>query len=471
MLLQPRPLRRRLVVALVVVDAALEVDEALLRVMLLAGRQFHLHGRPEEVLEYYVLFEVLFELRGAELTLVLLAHGCKDWLSHVELLHILQAGKVDDEPGCVDLGLLLVLLQEPGGELVVLGKVLLGEALGYLGHEVVEAVAGRPHVLCSDEVLEKGAVVLLLGVVVLERLVLGAELDRVGPQLGGVVGELCHKREEPPPALRRVALVTNTVRRLVALEQASGVKAGVVVLLVERTRLQLLITREFVHVAEPYGLHLLARVGLAVAHEALLVKAARLRVGAALDLGDEVLVEQALAVAAVARGDEEVLEALPAGPTLEDADVRPAQLWVGKDALKPRGDLGHLRGVGLAPRLLARHEQVVVLVRHEPAIVAALAGEVVGAVGECKHIGLIVKRVVAARLRPQAVLDQREDIQILLVAVRVGGPADCDDLLPEILGLVAVPLAVCHKLGKLRVEDALVALPHSSPRTLDLART
>ena len=36
MLLQPRPLRRRLVVALVVVDAALEVDQALLRVKLLA---------------------------------------------------------------------------------------------------------------------------------------------------------------------------------------------------------------------------------------------------------------------------------------------------------------------------------------------------------------------------------------------------------------------------------------------------
>ena len=91
MLLQPRPLRRRLVLTLVVVDAALEVDEALLRVKLLAGRQLNLHGRLEEVLEYYVLFEVLFELLGAELTLVLLAHGRKDWLSHVELLHILQA--------------------------------------------------------------------------------------------------------------------------------------------------------------------------------------------------------------------------------------------------------------------------------------------------------------------------------------------------------------------------------------------
>ena len=59
MLLQPRPLRRRLVLALVVVDAALEVDEALLRVKLLAGRQFHLHGRLEVRLKENILFEVV----------------------------------------------------------------------------------------------------------------------------------------------------------------------------------------------------------------------------------------------------------------------------------------------------------------------------------------------------------------------------------------------------------------------------
>ena len=61
-------------------------------------------------------------------------------------------------------------------------------------------------------------------------------------------------------------------------------------------------------------------------------------------------------------------------------------------------------------------------------------------------------------MRPQAVLDQVEHVLVLLIAVRVGGPADCDDLIPELLGIVFIPHAVRHKLGKLRVVDALVAL-------------
>ena len=115
----------------------------------------------------------------------------------------------------------------------------------------------------------------------------------------------------------------------------------VVVLLVQCARLKLLVTGQFVHIAEPHGLHLLARIRLAVAHEALLVQAARLRVGAALDrLGeqvemadggiavqteqvDEVLVEQALAVAAVARGNEKVLKPFAAQSALEHALMYP----------------------------------------------------------------------------------------------------------------------------------------------------
>ena len=55
----PRPLRRRRVVVVVCLYAPLEVYKALLRVKLLAGRQFHLHGRLEVRLEENILFKVL----------------------------------------------------------------------------------------------------------------------------------------------------------------------------------------------------------------------------------------------------------------------------------------------------------------------------------------------------------------------------------------------------------------------------
>ena len=57
---------------------------------------------------------------------------------------------------------------------------------------------------------------------------------------------------------------------------------------------------------------------------------------------DEVLVEQALAVAAVARGNEKVLKPFAAQSALEHADVPAAQFRVRKDALEPRGDLVHI---------------------------------------------------------------------------------------------------------------------------------
>ena len=124
---------------------------------------------------------------------------------------------------------------------------------------------------------------LLLGTLVLERLVLRTILDRIRPQLGGVVGELGNERNEPPATLRRVALVADAVRRIVALKQAGCVQTRVVVLLVQCARLKLLVTGQFVHIAEPHGLHLLARIRLAVAHEALFVQTARLGVRAAFD--------------------------------------------------------------------------------------------------------------------------------------------------------------------------------------------
>jgi len=201
---------------------------------------------------------------------------------------------------------------------------------------------------------------LLLGTLVLERLVLRTILDRIRPQLGGVVGELGNERNEPPATLRRITLIADAVRWLVALEKAGGVKARVVVLLMQCARLELLVAGQFVHVAEPHGLHLLARVRLAVAHEALLVQAARLGVRAAFDrLGeqvemadggiavqteqvDEVLVEQTFSIASVARRNEKVLKPFAAEPALEDAHVSAAQFRVRKDALEPRGDLVHI---------------------------------------------------------------------------------------------------------------------------------
>ena len=72
-------------------------------------------------------------------------------------------------------------------------------------------------------------------------------------------------------------------------------------------------------------------------------------------------------------------------------------------------------------------------------------------VAERKDIGLLIERVVAPRVRAQGVLDQREHVLVLLVAVRIGSLADCDDLTTELLGLVTVAPARAHELRKLRV--------------------
>ena len=247
---------------------------------------------------------------------------------------------------------------------------------------------------------------------------------------------------------------------------------------------------ELVDVAQPNRLHLLPRVGLGEAHVALLVQAARLGVGAAPGrLGQQVemafgrvpvwrLVEQMLvqvtaeifAVAAAARQDEEVLELLAAQAALVDAEQRLAHRLVRLDVRVPLLHVGHLLGRGLAPRLLARHEQVVVLVGHEPALVAPLPREVVGAVGECEDVRLVVKGVVVARIGAQAVLDQVEHVLVPGVAVLVGRAGDGLDLIPQLLGSLAVPFAVIDELGQLLLVAAEVALEELLRQVHELVR-
>ena len=89
------------------------------------------------------------------------------------------------------------------------------------------AGVGLPHVLGSDEVLEENAIVAFLGVIILERLVLGPVLGGVRLELSRVVGELGDEWDKAPAALRRVTLVAHARRWVVALEQARRVQTRV----------------------------------------------------------------------------------------------------------------------------------------------------------------------------------------------------------------------------------------------------
>ena len=71
----------------------------------------------------------------------------EDWLALVARENVLDCEEVDNVAGGVDLLALLVLIEEPRGELVILHEVFLGALLGDLGHEIVQACVGLPHVL------------------------------------------------------------------------------------------------------------------------------------------------------------------------------------------------------------------------------------------------------------------------------------------------------------------------------------
>ena len=67
-------------VLVAVIDAALEVDQPLLGVVIFAARQFYLLGWLEERLEQNILFKVILECLSAEFALVLFFHRRVDRL-------------------------------------------------------------------------------------------------------------------------------------------------------------------------------------------------------------------------------------------------------------------------------------------------------------------------------------------------------------------------------------------------------